>query len=360
VGIILIALLLVLALLTNGLSSCAALAQGSTGMVAVSTYPSTDQAMLGAEEAYCAMEAQLQAYLDSYEDTHDYDEYHYDLEDIEHDPHVLISYLTAWFGGEWTLEQAQSVLETVFENQYTLTETVETEVRYRTETRTETREVTDPVTGETVWEEYETEVQVPYDYFICTVKLENFNLSHLPVYTMSESQMNLYAVYMSTLGNRPDLFPSSDYVTKYINGNYTQYTVAPEALEDEVFAAMLAEAEKYLGYPYVWGGSSPSTSFDCSGYVSWVINHSGWSYGRLGATALYSICTPVSTADAKPGDLVFFVGTYATTGMSHVGIYVGDGWMIHCGDPIQYANLNTTYWQSHLYGYGRLPAPTGG
>ena len=157
---------------------------------------------------------------------------------------------------------------------------------------------------------------------------------------------------MSSLGNRPDLFPESGYVDKYTKPP-ADYDVPKEYLDDETFAAMLTEAEKYLGYPYVWGGSSPATSFDCSGFVSWVINHSGWNVGRLGAQGLYNICTP--TSSPKPGDLVFFVGTYDTAGVSHCGIYVGDGMMIHCGDPISYANLNTSYWQSHFYAYGRLP-----
>ena len=173
-----------------------------------------------------------------------------------------------------------------------------------------------------------------------------------PQLTVRE-QMAAYSLYMSTLGNRPDLFPESAYVGKYITNPPADYDVPEEYLDDETFAAILGEAERYLGYPYVWGGSSPATSFDCSGFVSWVINHSGWNVGRLGAQGLYNICTP--TSNPKPGDLVFFVGTYDTAGVSHCGIYVGDGMMIHCGDPIQYANLNTSYWQSHFYAYGRLP-----
>ena len=353
------ALFLSILIFVNMMSSCSVLAQGGTGMVAVSTYPSDDADMLGAEAAYCGMEADLRSYLDDYEDTHDYDEYHFDLDEIEHDPYVLISYLTAWFGGQpWTLAEATTVLRTLFDQQYILTEDNTTETRYRTETETRTREVTDPDTGAVTTEEYEEEVEVPYDYYICNVTLENFNLSHLPVYTMSEAQLSLYAMYMGTLGNRPDLFPASSYIA--IMGNYTYYGVPPEALEDEVFAKMLAEAEKYLGYPYVWGGSSPSTSFDCSGFVSWVINNCGvgWNIGRLGSDGLYfNVCTPVSPANARPGDLIFFQHTYDTPYTSHVGIYVGDGWMIHCGNPIQYANINTSYWQSHFFGYGRLPRP---
>ena len=229
----------------------------------------------------------------------------------------------------------------LFDRQYTLTENVVVETRYRTETST------DPETGE------ETSEEVPYDYYICYVTLENFDLSHLPVYIMGEDQVSMYAVYMATLGNRPDLFAGNPNAST--REDYLDYDVPPEALEDEVFAAMLKEAEKYLGYPYVWGGSNPSTSFDCSGFVSWVINHSGWNVGRLGAQGLCDICTPVSSANARPGDLIFFKGTYDTPGVSHVGIYVGDGMMIHCGNPISYASINTSYWQQHFYTFGRLP-----
>ena len=363
-----VALFLSVLVLVNSMSSCTVMMGGGTEIVAVSTYPSDDAEMLGAEAAYCAMEANLQSYLDDYEDTHSYDEYHFDLDSIDHDPYVLVSYLTAWFGGQpWTLTDAMPVMSSLFDQQYILTEEVTVETRYRTETETRTRDmvnpytgevIVDPYTGEAIQEEYEEEIEVPYDYYICNVSLENFNLSHLPVYTMSEHQLSLYAMYMSTLGNRPDLFPDSYYIS--ITGNYSYYGVPPEALEDEVFAKMLAEAEKYLGYPYVWGGSSPSTSFDCSGFVSWVINNCGvgWNVGRLGSDALcFNVCTPVSPADARAGDLIFFQGTYDTPYTSHVGIYVGDGWMIHCGNPIQYANINTSYWQAHFHSFGRLPSP---
>ena len=340
------AILLMLAFLLNGLSSCSVIMDGVGSGIAASTYPSQDADMLGAEAQYCEMEAELQRYLDTYESTHDYDEYHFDLDTIEHDPYVLISMITALHQGEWTLDEVQGTLQMLFDRQYILTEDVVVETRYRTETDTWT-----DADGNTHTDTY----QVPYDYYICTVTLENFNLSHVPVYIMSEEQLGMYATYMATLGNRPDLFPGSGYIGKYVEGSYTDYDIPPEALDDEVFAAIIKEAEKYLGYPYVWGGSSPSTSFDCSGFVSWVINHSGWDVGRLGAQGLCNICTPVSSANVKPGDLVFFTGTYDTPGVSHVGIYVGNNIMIHCGDPISYANLNSNYWQSHFYRYGRLP-----
>ena len=340
------AILLMLAFLLNGLSSCSVIMDGVGSGIAASTYPSQDADMLGAEAQYCEMEAELQRYLDTYESTHDYDEYHFDLDTIEHDPYVLISIITALHQGEWTLDEVQGTLQMLFDRQYILTEDVVVETRYRTETDTWT-----DADGNTHTDTY----QVPYDYYICTVTLENFNLSHVPVYIMSEEQLGMYATYMATLGNRPDLFPGSGYIGKYVEGSYTDYDIPPEALDDEVFAAIIKEAEKYLGYPYVWGGSSPSTSFDCSGFVSWVINHSGWDVGRLGAQGLFNICTPVPSANVKPGDLVFFTGTYDTPGVSHVGIYVGNNMMIHCGDPISYANLNSSYWQSHFYRYGRLP-----
>ena len=320
-------------------SSLVTLGNSTIGAVGASTYPCEDGDLLGAEAAYCDLEAELSDYLDSYESTHDYDEYHFDLDEIEHDPYVLLSLLCSLHEGQWTLDQVEGSLQTLFDSQYILTEDVVVEVRYRTETHTDS-------------EGNDYEVEVPYNYYICYVTLKNKNLSHLPVYLLSEDQMSRYAIYMATLGNRPDLFPGSEYIGKYTE-TPEGYEVPQEYLDDETFAAILSEAEKYIGYPYVWGGSSPATSFDCSGYVSWVINHSGWNVGRLGAQGLYNICTP--TSNPQPGDLVFFKGTYDTPGVSHCGIYVGDGRMLHCGDPIGYANLNTSYWQSHFYAYGRLP-----
>ena len=324
-------------LLIFGLQSCASsmvsLGNAAIGAVGASTYPSEDGDMLGAEAAYVEMEAELQNYLDTYESTHDYDEYHFNLAEIQHDPYDLISILSALHEGAWTLDDVRGDLSMLFEMQYILTEDVEVEVRYRTETRTDS-------------EGNDYDVEVPYNYYICTVTLKNENLSHLPILIMSEEQLSRFALYTATLGNRPDLFGGTV-------GEFTDYDVPEEYLYDERFAAMLTEAEKYLGYPYVWGGSSPSTSFDCSGYLSWVLNHSGWNVGRLGAQGLYNICN--RTNNPQPGDLVFFVGTYDTPGVSHCGLYVGDGMMLHCGSPIGYANLNSSYWQSHFYAYGRLP-----
>lgn len=349
----------ILAIFLNLMSSCSVFFQAGVTAVGASTYPSEDSDMLAAEAQYCAMEAELQEYLDSYESTHDYDEYHYDLDSIEHDPYVLISAITALRGGAWTVDEVGGILDLLFEKQYILTETVTSETRYRTETRTGYYTYTDPDTGAVTLIPYHYDVQVPYTYYICTVELENFNLSHVPVYIMSQDQLSMYATYMGTLGNRPDLFGSSSYVDMYYNTEYEVYEIPTEALEDEQFAAMIEEAEKYLGYPYVWGGSSPATSFDCSGFVSWVLNNCGvgWNVGRLGADSLRHICTTVSSANAKPGDLIFFQGTYDTTGASHVGIYVGNNMMVHCGDPIQYTSINTSYWQSHFLSFGRLPDP---
>ena len=347
----------VILLLMTGISSCSTLFQGATSGIVSSTYPLEDSDMLAAEAAYCAMEQELQDRLDNYEAEHDYDEYHFDLDEIEHDPYVLISMITALKGGEWKIDEVGGILDTLFERQYILTERVTTETRYRTETRTGTRYVTDPETGESYPEEYEYDVEVPYTYYICHVELENFNLSHVPIHIMSRDQLSMYAVYMSTLGNRPDLFPDSAYVNRYYHTEYEKYEIPPEALADEQFAAVIAEAEKYLGFPYVWGGSSPATSFDCSGFVSYVYNNCGlhWDFGRLGAEGLRSMCAYVSPANAKPGDLIFFEKTYNTSGASHVGIYVGNNMMLHCGDPIQYASIDTIYWRSHFLQFGRLP-----
>ena len=334
---------LLLMLIMGGLQSCTAMfGSAGTGLAATS-YLSEDSDMLGAEAAYAGMEADLQYELDHYETLHPgHDEYRFELDEIGHDPYVLTSILSALHNGVFTLEEVQGDLAMLFEQQYTLTERVEVEIRYRTVTHTDSD-----------GNEYEEEV--PYRYSICYVTLKNADLSHLPVYLMSEKQLSLYAAYMHTLGNRQDLFPSGSYPNASTVKEPTYYEIPPEALKDETFAAMIAEAEKYVGFPYVWGGSSPSTSFDCSGFISWVVNHSGWNVGRQTAQGLYSLCTPVSPEQARPGDLVFFVGTYDTAGMSHVGLYVGNSVMLHCGDPISYTNLNSSYWQQHFYCYGRLP-----
>ena len=334
-------------LLFGGLSSCSLFGGNSGSGLIASSYLSEDADITGAESAYAAMEAELQDMLDNIESEYPgYDEYRVNADEIEHDPYVLISILSALHEGVFTLDEAQSTLEMLFEKQYILTVEEEVQVRYRTETRTDS-------------EGNEYEVEVPYNYYILHVDLENFNLSHVPVYIMGEEQLSMYAMYMSSLGNRPDLFPSSGYVSKYYENPPADYEV-PAALlnSDEKFARLIEEADKYVGFPYVWGGSTPETSFDCSGFVSYVLTNSGlYNTGRLGAQGLYNISTRVSSP--QPGDLVFFVGTYDTPGVSHVGIYVGEDGdgspiMLHCGDPIQYTKLDTSYWQSHFYAYGRL------
>lgn len=354
VGVLIaLGVLLLIISLQSCMASMVSIGNGLAGAVGAATYPSEDADMLTAEAAYAGMETELLDELDSYETLYpDYDEYHYELDDIEHDPYVLISILSVLHEGTWTLNEVQDDLTMLFERQYILTETVDVEVRYRQETRTGSYTYTDPETGETVTEEYEYEVTVAYNYYICTVQLTNFNLSHLPIHIMNEAQLSRYALYTATHGNRPDLFaghPNASTLKKY-----TDYDIPEAYLEDVTFAAVIEEAEKYLGYPYIWGGYCPATSFDCSGFVSWVINHSGWHMGQLSAQDLYNICTPVSASRAKPGDLVFFTGTYDTPGVSHVAIYVGDGMMLHAGDPIGYADMTTSYWQSHFYSFGRL------
>ena len=325
-----LAIALVTSFLLNVVSSCSMMIEGLGAGLASGSYASQDDAMLGAEETYSQMAAALQQKLDRFQQDHDYDEYHFDLDEIGHDPYVLISILSAMYPEGWTLAQIMPTLNTLFEKQYILTVDVETELRYRDDGNER------------------------YPYTICHVKLENFDLSHVPVYVMNEKTLSRYALYMATLGNRPDLFPDSESVDRLKKG-YEDYDIPSEALSDTHFAAMIAEAEKYLGYPYVWGGSNPSTSFDCSGFVCWVVNHSGWNLGRTSAQGLFNACTPVSRGNARPGDLIFFKGTYDTPGVSHVGIYVGNNRMIHCGNPISYTIINTQYWQRHFYAFGRLP-----
>ena len=286
--------LMILVLLAAGISSCTAMFSSTGSAIITSSYLSEDEAMLGAEAQYLQMEAELQEKLDNFESYYPgYDEYNFDLDDIEHDPYVLISILSALHEAEFTLDEVQSTLQMLFDKQYILTTEEIVEVRYRTETRVGSYTTTDPETGATTTHYYTYEVEVPYNYYIMNVTLENFNLSHVPVYIMSQDQLSMYATYMSVVGNREDLFPDSPYVDKYITDPPDEYTVNAAYLEDETFATLIEEAEKYLNYPYVWGGSNPSTSFDCSGFVSYVLTNSGLvNTGRLGAQGLYMSALP--------------------------------------------------------------------
>ena len=337
--LIVLAVLLVVMLLIGALSSLPGMiGSGAMNAVLGTSYGSEDSDLLGADADYTALETALQNEVANIESTHPgYDEYRYSVDEIGHNPYELASYLSAKYH-VYFREQVQDELREIFEAQYELTLTEEVEIRYRTETST------DPETGETTTEE------VPYEYYILNVTLTNKTLPAVILPRLNEQQREIYTVMQQLKGNKPYLWEGI-----YNGGEDTgpSYEIPGEALDDPAFAALMEEATKYIGWPYVWGGSSPSTSFDCSGYLSWVLNQCGWDVGRLGAQGLYNYCTP--TSSPQPGDLVFFVGTYDTPGVSHCGLYVGDGWMLHCGDPISYANLNSSYWQSHFYAYGRLP-----
>jgi cell wall-associated NlpC family hydrolase len=346
---IVIAVVLIFALAFSALSSCGSMVSGGFQSVITSSYTSEDADIEQVDSNYRALEADLSTRVAGIEGEYPgYDEYRYNIAQIGHDPFELASYLTAKYQ-TYTPEMVAVELERLFGQQYALTITPTTETRYRVETRTVER--TDPDTGE-VYEVTET-VQVAYSYRILNVTLTNKSLGTVALANLCVEQTEMYHIYMETKGNKGALFADNPYVGG--RDPYTDYEVPPEALTDTKFAAMLKEAEKYLGYPYVWGGASPSTSFDCSGYVSWVINHSGWDMGRLTAQGLMDRCAAVAPSEARPGDLIFFQGTYDTAGASHVGIYVGGNMMIHCGNPISYASVNTSYWQSHFYCYGRLP-----
>ena len=339
-------------------SSCSTMFQGGTQVVLGTSFTAEDEDILGADEDYTALENDLRSQVDNIESTHPgYDEYRYALDEIGHNPYELASYLTVVFE-DYSREEVQATLQQLFEQQYELILEEEVEIRTRTETRTGTRTHTDPETGETWEEEYEYEVEVEYEYYILNVTLRNYGLGNVIHSSgLSADQLERYEVLLETLGNRSYLFGEDVSSAPGGGGEYTDYDIPGEALTDTAFANMIREAEKYLGYPYVWGGSSPSTSFDCSGFVSWVINNcgNGWSVGRQTANGLKNLCAIIPPSEAKPGDLIFFQGTYGTSGASHVGIYVGNGMMIHCGDPISYASIETNYWQQHFYCFGRIP-----
>ena len=344
----------------NAISSCTPLVEAGLHAFVMGTYPAEERDVKAAERAYKTKEDELKRELERYERYHPgYDEYiiEADTSKIWHDPYALISIISAYHGGEeWTIDDVYGTIEMLFAWQYKVTETISNETRYRTEERQGTRLVTDPVTGETRTETYTYDVSVPYGYSICTVTLEAENLSHAPVYIMSREKMGLYALYMSTLGNMPDLFAGNPYASELKEP--LRYDVPQELLDaDPQFALLVEAANSCLGYPYVWGGYDPTTSFDCSGFISWLFTSTGVNnIVHMGATSLYGYSEPVRPEDAKPGDVIFFQGTMGddVDGITHCGLYVGNNMMIHCGNPCSYADLTDSYWQQHFYGYGRL------
>lgn len=349
------ALVALLAFVMNGLSSCAPLVQSAMQSLVIAAYPAGDEDLLAAERYYANLEKELQNELNHYASHHpDFDEYRIEADDIWHDPHALMALISAHANGEWTVDDAYGYMDRLFEKQYILTEDIEEETRYRREWVTRYRREEDAETGEVTWVPYQVEEDVPYTYRICTVTLDNFNLSHLPFYVLSREGVGRYAMYISVLGMREDLFRGNPYASTLREPG--EYDIPADVMEDETFRRLMEEAKKYIGYPYVWGGDSPETSFDCSGFISYVFAASGVrDVGRLGATSLYGRCTPIAPQEARPGDLIFFEGTISgEEGITHVGLYVGGNHMLHCGSPIGYADLTDSYWQNHFYGYGRL------
>lgn len=341
--------ILVIFCFSSFFSSFSNVAGGSLTSILASSYTAEDENILAADDYYMGLENQLKDEISRIERTHPgYDEYRYDVVEVGHNPFELISYLSVLYE-DFALDDVKTTMDSLFERQYNLTLTEIVEVRYRTETRTD--KWTDEE-GNTHTDTYT--VEVPYDYYILQVSLTSRPLSVIANEDMDDDQAELYSLRMETRGNKEYLFADRAFV--HPSEDYIDYTIPPEALSDGKFAAMIQEAEKYLGFPYVWGGSTPATSFDCSGFVSWVVNQSGVaSVGRTTAQGLYNQSTPVRPGEAKPGDLIFFTGTYDSAGaVSHVGIYVGNGMMIHCGNPIQYASVSTSYWTKHFYAYGRL------
>ena len=331
-----------------GFSGCSAMVQGTSSTFIGTTYPSEDEDIYAAEAAYKELEEALDEQINNMETTHPgYDEYRYQVDEITHNPYQLISFLTVLYE-QFTYDQIEALdmLPVYFSEQYRLTVEEVTEIRTRTETQT----VTDPLTGE----ETEEEVEVEYEWHVLCICLTNKGFDTVARSHMTGEQAALYDAYNMTYGNRSYLFDVDGLPADNPGGS--DYEIPAEALDDAQFARMIQEAEKYLGMAYVWGGASPETGFDCSGFVSWVINNcgNGWNVGRQTAEGLRRSCTAVSASEAKPGDLIFFQGTYNTPGASHVGIYVGNGMMIHCGNPIKYSNINTPYWQGHFLSYGRV------
>lgn len=346
IGLVLFLLILIL---QSCMASLATIGNGLIGAVGGTSYVSSDSNIEAVETSYTGLEKELREKLSRIEsDYPGYDEYRYSVDEIGHDPFELASYLTAKFG-EYTPDKVQAELQSLFRQQYSLTVTKTVEVRYRTETRSDTW--TDE-NGNTHHDTYT--VEVPYNYYILNVSLKNKSLGTVAAANLDTEQQARYAVYQKTQGNRPKLFEGNIYAHP---GAYTDYDVPPEALADPDFAALIGEAEKYLGYPYVWGGESPSTSFDCSGFVCYVLDKSGvYPMSRTTAQGIFNQCAKIRPAEARPGDIIFFTGTYDSSGaVSHVGIYVGDNMMLHCASGgVQYSRMDTKYWTEHFYAFGRL------
>ena len=355
IGIAAVGLLVLV--IAGSVSSCSVLINGGGNVVLGTSYTAEDEDLKGVETDYTKLEDKLRKQIDRIETDHPgYDEYRYNLAEIGHNPYELASLLTVEFEN-YTRSQVQARLQSIFEAQYELKLEEKVEIRTRKETRVGYRY--NPITG--TGHTYTYQVTVQYEYKILNVTLLNRGVDYVARNSgLTDDQLQRYEVTLECRGNRDDLFAGIAFATPDgagSSGEYQDYDIPGEALTDEKFRKMITEAEKYLGYPYVWGGSSPSTSFDCSGFVSWVINHcgNGWNVGRQTANGLMGKCDIIPKSEAKPGDLIFFQKTYNTSGASHVGIYVGNGMMIHCGDPISYANINTSYWQQHFYTFGRLP-----
>ena len=354
-GLVIALIVLIVVLVLSGtLSSCSMMAGGSNNMVIATSFTAQDADIIAVENDYKSLESDLQTKVNNIEsDYPGYDEYRYSLSEISHNPFELAALLTVLYE-DYTQAEVQEKLQTIFDYQYKLTTQRIVETRTRTETRTGC------YTDEAGVNHYYTyDVEVEYEYYILQVTLTNNGIqAAVNALNLSEEQLQRYSVLLEMRGNKPDIFGDNPYANPSVNPEYEDYAVPGEYMTDQQFANMLNEAKKYLGYPYVWGGSSPSTSFDCSGFVSYVINHcgNGWNYGRLTADGWKNATARVSASDVKPGDLIFFQGTYETSGASHVGIVVDpvNKIMIHCGNPIQFASYDSNYWRQHFYCYGRI------
>ena len=346
-----VALAAMLLIVMSSLQACTPLAQSVMESLVIGTYPADENTVRAAERAYVAKERTLKDEMDHYARNHpEYDEVHMDADEIWHDPYVLIAIISAYYDGQdWDIDKAFPVIDRYFDLQYVITESVTTETRYRTETGYEYNPDTD--------RNEQITVKVPYTYKICKVTLENQNLSHLPIVDMSHHELGMYALYMATHGNMEGIFAGNPHATPLKDPMV--YDIPQETLDaDPIFAKIMEEANKYIGYPYIWGGASPETSFDCSGFVSYVFTNSGvYNTGRLGAKGLRSLCRNVPRDQVRPGDIVFFQGTLGkrVDGVTHCGIYVGANMMIHCGSPLGYANLSDSYLQNHFHSFGRMP-----